>query len=210
MLVMKVSASLSEDGVEVIDGIEVVVSDWLVDEGPEVFGRLEFWRIGRQVDEPDAGRHIEARFGVPSGIVKHENYNALASSTGFTREVREQLLEERLVDAVREIPDGLPARRRHEDSDVEPLVAMVTERDRPLADGSPDPAMDRLQAEPMLVRRPYFDRYVGMLAGFFGECVSEVFLNASTSCGPAAFGFFGRGDWIDQLSFLSASQPRGA
>jgi hypothetical protein len=32
---------------------------------------------------------------------------------------------------------------------AEPLVAMVTERDRPLADRRPDPEMDRLQTQPM-------------------------------------------------------------
>ncbi len=52
---------------------------------------------------------------------------------------------------------------------------MMAKRDRPLADGCPDPAMDRLQAEPMLIRRPDLDRLVGMLAGFFGECVGKLF-----------------------------------
>ncbi len=34
-------ASLSEHGVEIIDGLEVSVDDRLIDEGPEVFGRLQ-------------------------------------------------------------------------------------------------------------------------------------------------------------------------
>ena len=86
---MKVAASLGEDGVKVIDGVEVVVGDWLVDEGPEVLGWLEFRRIGRQIDEPDAWRHIEAGFGVPSGIVEHEDDNALASCASLACEGRE-------------------------------------------------------------------------------------------------------------------------
>jgi hypothetical protein len=84
----------------------------------------------------------------------------------------------------------------------------MAERDRPLADGRPDAAMDRLQAEPMFIHRPDLDRLVGMLVGFFGERVGEVFLKALASSEIAEFGFFGRGDWIDQLTACSASQPR--
>ena len=52
---------------------------------------------------------------------------------------------------------------------------MMTERDRPLADWRPDPAMDRLQAEPMLIRSPDLDWLVRMLRGFFGHRVGELF-----------------------------------
>lgn len=180
LILMETAAALTEDGVKVVDGVEVIVGDRLVDEGPEALGRLQFRRIGRQIDKSDARRHVEARFGVPSGIVEHEDDDALASGAGFAREGCEQLLEERLVDAVGQIPDGLPARRRNEGGDVEPLVAMVAKRDRSLADGSPDPATDRLQAEPMLVGRPHLDRLVRMPLGLFGERVGEVFLNVST------------------------------
>ncbi len=80
-----------------------------------------------------------------------------------------------LSPGVPQIPDGLSAHGGDEGGDVEPFVAMMAKRDRPLADGCPDPAMDRLQAEPMLIRRPDLDRLVGMLAGFFGECVGKLF-----------------------------------
>src|SRR5207302_11516716 len=60
----------------------------------------------------------------------------------------------------------------------------------------------------MLIRRPYFDRLVGMLLGFFGERVSELFLKAASCSGVAGLGCRGRGDWIDQPIACSASQPR--
>ena len=60
----------------------------------------------------------------------------------------------------------------------------------------------------MLIGGPDFDRLVGMLGGEFGEHVGKVFLYASASCGLAAFGFLGRGEWIDQPIARSASQPR--
>ena len=84
----------------------------------------------------------------------------------------------------------------------------MAERDRPLADRRPNPAMDRFQPEPMLIRRPDLDRLVRMLGGFFSHRVGELFLNAASSSGVADFGFFGRGDWIDQPIACRASQPR--
>jgi hypothetical protein len=60
----------------------------------------------------------------------------------------------------------------------------------------------------MLILRPYFDRLVGMLVGFFGERVGELFLKAASCSGVAEFGCRGRGDWIDQPIACSASQPR--
>jgi hypothetical protein len=52
---------------------------------------------------------------------------------------------------------------------------MVTERDRPFADRRPNSAMDRLQAQPMLIRGPHLDGLVGMLGGYFGNHVGEFF-----------------------------------
>src|SRR6516162_2670758 len=99
------------------------------------------------------------------------------------------------VDSVGEIPHRLAARRRDETGYVEPFVAMVTERDRPLADRRPNPAMDRLQTQPMLVRGPHLDGLVGMLGGFFGNHVGEFFYkpppprsSLPAGCGDAATG----------------------
>src|SRR3954470_6639837 len=48
--------------------------------------------------------------------------------------------------------------RLDEGGDVEPLIAVVAEGDRPLTFGHPDPAQDRLQANAVLVRGPDLDR----------------------------------------------------
>jgi hypothetical protein len=74
--------------------------------------------------------------------------------------------------------------------------------------GGPDAPMDRLQADPMLVHRPDFHHLIGMLVGLLRERVGEFFLNAAASSAVAEFGFFGRGDWIDQPIACKASHPR--
>src|SRR3954454_10499522 len=85
-----------------------------------------------------------------------------------------------------------------EGGDVEPLVAVVAEGDRPLAFWSPDPAQDRLQANAVLVRGPDLDRRVRVLGPLLGDGLLQLFLNASRSSGVAEAGWRGRGFCTDQ------------
>jgi len=163
----------------------------------------------RRADTPGERPPARGDFaGRASPHVERENDDAFTPGARLASESAEQFGKERLVDAVREVPHGLPARRRHERGEIKPFVAMMAERDRPLANRRPNAPMDRLQAEAMLILRPYFDRLVGMLLGFFGERVSKLFLKAASCSGVAELGCRGRGDWIDQPIAWSASQPR--
>ena len=76
-------ALLGDGGVEVDEGVEVLVDDSLVDVDPERLGRLQFGGIGRQIDEPDALGHGEAGFGVPAGAVEHQDDDAVAAGAGL-------------------------------------------------------------------------------------------------------------------------------
>ena len=173
-----------------------------------MLGGLEFGTIGGLIDEPDAVWDGQIFRAMPTSIVELEDDDAITSGAGLAREGFEQLYKERFVDAVRQIPDGLAARRRDEGGDVEPFIAVMTERHRPLADRRPDPAADWLQADPVLIRCPDLDRLIWMLGGFFGRRAGELFFKAASSSGVADLGFLGRGDWIDQPIALSASHPR--
>ena len=106
------------------------------------------------------------------------------------------------------IPEGFACRGRHEGGYIEPVKAVMTKGDRPLADLRPDAPRYGLQAEPMLVACENFDGPIGVFFRFLDNGVRELFLNAASSSGVADFGFFGRGAWIDQPSAFSASQPR--
>jgi hypothetical protein len=98
---MEDAAALGEDGIQVMDRMEVLVGDGLVDQRPEMLCGLEFGAVGRLVDEPHALRDGQVFRCVPAGIVEFEDDDAIASSAGLTREGLKQLGEERLVDAVR-------------------------------------------------------------------------------------------------------------
>jgi hypothetical protein len=187
-LVVEGDAAGGKDGVEIGDSVEVFVCDGLVEERPKTFCGLKLRTIGWQIDELDTLRDGEIFRAVPSGVVKDQQDDPLASGTGFFGKGGKEFLEQRFVHAIAEIPERLPARRRDESRDVEPFVTVMSRCRRALADRSPDPAMDRLQAEAVLVRRPYFDRRVRMDPLFLGDGGFDLFLKASRSWIVAACG----------------------
>jgi hypothetical protein len=201
-------ASLADDVVEFVDGRDMFVDDGLVDQRPQRFGWLQFWRVGRQEDQPHAVWDMEPRFAMPAGVVENEHDGSASAGGGLARKGFEQRRKERLRHAVMHIPKGLAARWRDEGRHVKPIEAMMARRDRALADRRPNAPCYRLQAEPMFVARKDLDRPLGMLFRFLGDDVFEVFLNAAASSGVADLGFFGRGVWIDMPQAFSASQPR--
>jgi hypothetical protein len=141
------SAALGGDDLEVGERGEVPIGDGLVDQGPEVFGRLKLRPGGRQEHQADAVGDGQAHGAVPAGVVEHEHDAARAPRPGLLCEGGQRGGEERLRQAGGEIPHHLAAGRPHEGADVQPSVAAMPERDRPFADGSPDPAADRLRVE---------------------------------------------------------------
>jgi hypothetical protein len=154
LILVKDAAALRDDSIQIIDRIEISVHQRLIDERPQMLGRLQLRAVGGLIDQANAVGDGKILWAVPARVVEHDDNDALAAGAGLAREGAEQFGKERLVDAVREVPHGLTARRRHERGEIKPFVAMMAERDRALADWRPDAPMDRLQAEAMLIRRP--------------------------------------------------------
>lgn len=101
LVIVQRAASLRDGSVEIADAVEMFVDERLIDERPQVLGRLELGAVGRLIDESDAVGHWEVFRAVPAGIVEGENNDALAPGAGLPREGFEQFGKERLVDAVR-------------------------------------------------------------------------------------------------------------
>ena len=186
----------------------MLVEDGLVDDLPQMFGGLKFRRVGGQEDEPDSLGNLQVGLSVPAGVVEDENDDAVAPGSGLFGEGRQQRFEERLRDAVGNVPETFAGRGRDEGRDIEPFKAMMTMSDGAHAYRRPDAARDRLQPEPMLVGREGFDRKVRMRLRLLGDDVGKFFLKLSCSASLAAFGLRGRGACIDHPSAFSASQPR--
>jgi hypothetical protein len=190
---IELTTARGDGGAEFVERGDVPIDDRLIHQRPEMLGGLEFGRVGRQEDEADPLGDDQTLGSMPAGIVEHENDAALAAGAGLTGEGGEQFGEERLREAAAEIPDRLAAGRLHEGGDVQPLVPMMAERNRSLADGRPDPAADRLQAEAVLVLRPDLDQQVGMRRPGLGDSGIEPPLKAARCSGVAARGCRGRG-----------------
>src|SRR6185295_4338545 len=208
LIAIENATALGHDVLELSKRPEVVVGEWLVEDGPEVLSRLKLGRVRGQVDGPDPIRDSQVRCGVPAGAVEPEHDDAIPSRPGLTRKQGQERREERLGDAVRDVPEHLAGDRLHEGGHIKPLVAVVAERDRPLTLGRPHPPDNRLQADAVLVRGPDLDRLIRVLGSRLSDGLLQLFLNASRSSGVAAAGWRGRGFCTDHLIAFSASQPR--
>jgi len=168
------NATFSNDGVEVGEGVEVLVDDWFVDVDPKGLGRLQLGRVGRQEHEADALGDDE-RLGVPARTVEDEDDDPVAAGARLASEEREGVLKEVLVDAGREVPEALAGGRRDEGGDVEPLEAVVATGDRALAARRPDPAEDGLQPDAVLVGGEDLDCRAGMALRLLGDDLLELY-----------------------------------
>jgi hypothetical protein len=200
-------ATVCDGSFEIGEGLEGLVGERLVENRPQVLGGLKLGGVWGQVDEPDPIWHDQVRCGVPAGVVELKYDEALPSRPGLAGKQPEERGEERLRHPVRHGPEGLARDRLDEGRDVQPLITVVAERNRPLTLGRPDPAQDRLQPDTVLVRGPDLNRLVRGLGCFLGNNRSQLFLNASRSSGVAEAGWRGRGFCTDQPIALSASQP---
>src|SRR3954464_1754710 len=208
LIAIENATALGHDLLEIGQGREVPVGEWLIEDGPEGLGGLKLGRGWGQVDQPEALGHDQVRFGVPAGVVEPEYDDALPSRPSLARKQRQQRGEERLGHSVRYVPEHLAGDRLHEGGHVQPLIAVVTQRDGPLPLGRPDPAQDRLQPEAVVARRPALDWRVRVLGPLLGDGLFQLFLNASRSSGGAEAGWRGRGFCTDQPIAFRASQPR--
>ena len=208
LIVIENAAALGHDVLELGTRPEGVVGERLIQDGPEVLSRLKLGGVRGQVGEPDPVRNSQVRRGVPAGTVEPKHDDAIPSRPSLTGKQRQQRGEERLGDAVRHGPEHLAGDRLDEGGHVEPLVTVVTQRNRPLTLGRPHPAQDRLQPDTMFVGGPDLDRRVRVLGSRLSDGLLELFLNASRSSGVAEAGWRGRGFCTVQPIAVRASQPR--
>ncbi len=107
LIAIEDAATVCDGSFEIGEGLEVLVGERLVDDGPQVLGGLKLGGVRGQVDEPEAFRHDQVRRAVPAGAVEPKHDNALASRPSLAGEQRQERGEERLGDAVRYGPEGL-------------------------------------------------------------------------------------------------------
>jgi hypothetical protein len=88
------------DVFELVDPVKMVVDEGLVDEGPEVFCRLQLGRVGWKEVQIEVVGHAEAQAAVPAGSVHHQHDLLLRTCSHLACEGRQFRLEEGMLTAV--------------------------------------------------------------------------------------------------------------
>ena len=184
LLLCECDAALSYDLVEVLDGLEVAVDQRLVDERPQMLGGLQLWAMGRLEHELYAVRHDKVLGAMPARIVELQ-HDALVRPRPPTWRSRRAPARSRPWRHCwrRSTPCNRSRARRSPSHRA--IRAMMADRHRPLPDGSPHPACDRLQADAMLVRRPNLIWRADACGARPRRCAGA-FLNRARSCSVAA------------------------
>src|SRR3954464_15000766 len=107
LIAIENATALGDDVLEISKRREVLVGEWLVEDGPEVLGGLKLGGVWGQVGEPDPIRNSQVRLSVPTGAVEPEDDDAILSRPGLTGKQRQQRGKEWLGDAVRHVPEHL-------------------------------------------------------------------------------------------------------
>src|SRR3954452_92574 len=96
LIAIENATALGDDVLELSKRREVLVGEWLVEDGAEGLRRLEVGGVRGQVDGPDPIRHSQVGRGVPAGAVEPEHDDAIPSRPGLTGKQRQQRRKERL------------------------------------------------------------------------------------------------------------------
>src|SRR3954463_1635861 len=90
LIAIENATALGDDVLEISKRREVLVGEWLVEDGAEGLGRLKLRRVWGQVDGPDPIRDRQVGRGVPAGAVEPEHDDALPSRPGLAGKQRQQ------------------------------------------------------------------------------------------------------------------------
>jgi hypothetical protein len=96
---------------------------------------------------------------MPAGSIENKDDVLVSAGPHVTGERRQDEAENRGVDGLDNEPHNLTGDRSDKAIEIQPLKPVVALGDRATAARCPDLAQDRLQAEPMFIERPDFNRY---------------------------------------------------
>jgi hypothetical protein len=186
------TAALSENLIEFIASLEVLIDDGLVRQRPQAFSGLDLWRVGRPKHHFHSIWNLQIRGDVPASAVAHQDDALVGAGAARGGERRQERAEQRGVDAVGDEPHDLAGGRPDEAVKREPLGAVVAAGGGTAAARRPDLAQDRFQSEAVFVERPDFNRTGRFGALKPGDAGLEFFLNRACSY-RLRLGLAGRG-----------------
>ena len=192
LIVGEDTATLGENFIEFLEGLEVLIDDGLVGQRPQAFGRLDLWRVRWQEHQFNALRNHQIPGDMPARTIKHQDDVLVGTGADLGGERRQERAEQGCVDAVGDEPHDLARGGSDEAVQIKPLVAVMAPGDGAAATRRPDLARDRLQAEAVFIERPDFDRNRRFGTLEFADAGLKLFLNRACSY-RLALGLTGRG-----------------
>ena len=118
---------------------------------------------------------------MPAGLIEHKDDVLAGTSPHLPGEGRQDRAEQGGVDAIDDEPDHRPGGRSNKAAQIQPLLPAVAVGDRAATARRPDCAKDRLQADPVFVKRPDVNRSRRFGAPEFCDPGLEFFLNITCS-----------------------------
>jgi hypothetical protein len=186
------TATLGENFIEFLEGLEVFIDDGLVGQRPQAFGGLDLWRVRWQEHQFNALRNHQIPGDMPARAVEHQDDVLVGTGADLGGERRQERAEQGGVDAVGDEPHDLARGGPDEAVQIKPLVAVMATGDGAAATRRPDLAQDRLQAEAVFIERPDLDRNRRFGTLEFADAGLKLFLNRACSY-RLALGLAGRG-----------------
>ena len=160
-LVLQVGTARELDVFQVLDAGEMLIDQDRISQGPQVLGRLQFRRIGGQKQEMHMLGKPQAEAAMPPSSIQHQHDLLPRTCSDGTSKRGKFGFNEGNRDTGGQMKDGTAGSRMDEAHHIAPSEAMLHEGSGPPANVSPDPAQERLEADAMLVHRPWFDPTVG-------------------------------------------------
>jgi len=96
------------DVFEFIEIVKMSVDQWFIGQWPQVLGRLQLGRIGRQEKQMESFRNGEGFTGMPSGAVEHQHNLLLLTRSYGVREMLQGQGKDFGIDSGKEQPLGVP------------------------------------------------------------------------------------------------------
>lgn len=173
------------DVFELVDAGKVAVDERRVGQRPEMLGRRQLGRIGRQKEQMDVLGDPQAPTRMPPSPIQHEDDLFLRTSSHLSGKGSELDFEEGDADGGSQMKDGTTRGGIDEAHEVAPFKAMLDRSQWPLAIETPDLVQDGLEANAMFVHRPQFDLGLGKGGGYRLDERTELFLKATCSVASA-------------------------
>ena len=206
-LILQHNAALDLRLFKLIQGSECLIGNTFIRERPQALAGLEFWGVGRQVEQVDALRHHEFAAALPTRLIKDQQHALGRACADRLSEESKRDGEEFCRHAGKQIPLALAGPRLHKRVDVKPLVALLDGHARTRAFTHPDAAQDRFEADAMLIGGPQLHIGLGMSLLQRFQLLRKLFLKASCAA-ASALAWRGRSTRLLQPNRTRYSQPR--